>query len=217
MRKIESCEDVNEGEDQSTNESVGNVSSGGFTRADDFHNLAPFQPQISGHRIAALNFRQLDVFQLISGQQFRLLVDGEDDVFRNQLVLGDVDEQLGLQELFEDVLGRHVDERLLRRRRHPVLDDDDRPRDVLFLHALTIRFDRLYADLGFLRKENEHLVCRIIVMRDQDYQIVPRWTTFRRLVPELSLKLLYRLVELILRNQIASIVTKLHDSFSYLP
>lgn len=74
------------------------------------------------------------------------------------LVFGYVDQQLGLEELLQDVLGRHVGERLLGRRRHAHLHHDDRPRDVLLLHTLTVVLHRFDADLRLVREEDEHLV-----------------------------------------------------------
>ena len=39
-----------------------------------------------------------------------------------------------------------------------LLHDDDGARDVLLLHALAVRLDRLDADLEVLGEEDEHLV-----------------------------------------------------------
>lgn len=76
------------------------------------------------------------------------------------LVFGYVDQQFGLEELFQNVLGCHVGERLLGGRCHAHLYDDDRSRDVLLLHSLAIVFHRFDADFWLVRKENEHLICK---------------------------------------------------------
>lgn len=74
------------------------------------------------------------------------------------LVFGYVDQQFGLEKLFEYVLGRHVGERLLGGWGHAHLNHDDRTRDVLFLHTLTVVLYRFDADLRFVRKEHKHLI-----------------------------------------------------------
>lgn len=66
------------------------------------------------------------------------------------LVFRDVDEQLLLQELLQHVLRCHVHQGLLGGGRHALLHHDQRPRDVLLLHALAVHLDGLDAHLGLL-------------------------------------------------------------------
>lgn len=55
--------------------------------------------------------------RLLFGQQLGLLLAGHHDVFRHQLVLGDVHHQFGFQEVLQRVLGRHVSDRLQNKRK----------------------------------------------------------------------------------------------------
>ena len=60
------------------------------------------------------------------------------------------------------------------------LDDNDGTRDVFFLHALAIGLDGFDADLGFIRKEHKHLICRVVIVRHQHNEVTPRWPPFTR-------------------------------------
>ena len=75
-----------------------------------------------------------------------------------------------------------------------LLHDYDGARDVLLLHALAVGLDRLDADLEVLGEENEHLVGGVVVVRHEDDQVLSRWLFLARLVTELLLELIQRLV-----------------------
>lgn len=77
---------------------------------------------------------------------------------RTHLMFGYVDQQFRLEKLFQNVLWRHVGERLLGGRCHAHLHHDDRPGDVLLLHSLAVVLYRFDSDLWLVRKENEHLI-----------------------------------------------------------
>ena len=80
------------------------------------------------------------------------------------------------------------------------LHDDDCARDVLLLHALAVGLDGLDADLEVLGEEDEHLVGGVVVVRHQDDQVLARGLLLARLVAELRLELVQRLVQLVLRH-----------------
>lgn len=86
-------------------------------------------------------------------------------------MFGDVDQQLRLEELLQNVLGRHVDERLFGRGRHAALHHHAGAMNVFLLHAGAIGLDSLDADFRLIGKEDEHLVGWIIVVSDQHDEI----------------------------------------------
>ena len=90
------------------------------------------------------------------------------------------------------------------------LHDDDCARDVLLLHALAVGLDRLDADLEVLGEEDEHLVGGVVVVRHQDDQVLARGLLLARLVAELRLELVQRLVQLVLGH-----LRKRKDCISY--
>lgn len=96
-------------------------------------------------------------------------------MLRHKLMLGDVDQQLGLEELLEDVLGRHVDQGLLGTGGHPHLYHNDCSGDVLFLHSCAIGLDGFDPNFRIIREEDKHLVCGVIIVRYQDHQITPEY------------------------------------------
>lgn len=58
-------------------------------------------------------------------------------------------------------------------------------------------------------KSNPKLTCWVVVVRNQHDQITTSRVPFAGLVAELRLELVQRLVELVLRDQVASVVTQL--------
>ena len=50
----------------------------------------------------------------------------------------DVDHELSFEELLQDILRCHIDERLFCRRRHALLDYDDSSGNILLLHTLAV-------------------------------------------------------------------------------
>lgn len=78
--------------------SVCDVSACGFWRADDFHYLAATNSKVPRHWVFTLNFRQLWFFRSVPLQQFCFLSILEDWVLWNELMVGDVDQQLFLEE-----------------------------------------------------------------------------------------------------------------------
>ena len=83
----------------SNDEPIGNVSSGRFGCSNDFDDLTSLEAVVSRHRISGLDPHQLILLQTVLDQQLALLLRRHDDVLGNQLVLGDVDQQLGLEKL----------------------------------------------------------------------------------------------------------------------
>ena len=55
-----------------------------------------------------LDSHELVLFQLVLVQQLFLLFRSHDHVLRDKLMLGQVDEELGLEELLQHVLWHHV-------------------------------------------------------------------------------------------------------------
>ena len=154
---------------------VGNVSASRLGGADDLHHLASLQAKIPRHGIATLDSHQLVVLQLVPQQQLLLLLLGHHNMLRHKLMLGDVDQQLGLEELLEDVLGRHVHQRLLGAGGHPHLHHNHCSGDVLLLHSCAICFDGLDPNFGIIREEDKHLVCGVVIVRYQNHQVTPEY------------------------------------------
>lgn len=198
-------------------QAVGDIAAGGLTGSDDLHDLSSLDPKVACYWVPGLDPGQLALTKLVSGQQLRHLLLGHDHMLRDQLVLRDVDEQLLLQELLQDVLGGHVHQGLLGGRRHALLHHDQRPRDVLLLHALAVHLDGLDAHLGLLWEEHKHLVCGVVIVGHQHGEVCAPRSPFARFVAKLCLELLECLVQLILGHQVATVMTKLHDGLADLP
>lgn len=62
------------------------------------------------------------------------------------------------------------------------------------------------------RKENKHLVRGVIVVCHQHSEVSASGATLARLVTELALKLIQRLIQFVLCHQVASIVAQLEGA-----
>ena len=117
-------------------QSIRNVSSGGFGGPNDFDNLTSFQAVVSGHGVTCLDPHQLVLFQLVLVKQLLLLLRHHDHVFWDQFMLRQIDEKFRVQELLQNIFGGHVDQRLFRARSHSLLDYNDGTGNVLFLRKI---------------------------------------------------------------------------------
>ena len=194
----------------SDDKSVGDVTAGRLRGSNDFDDLASLEAVIPGHRVTGLDPHELVLLQPVPVQQLTLLLRHQDDVLRHQLVLRDVDQKLGLQKLLQDVLWRHVHQRLLGTRGHAALDDDDGAVDVLLLHPFAVSSDGSNPDLGLFREENKHLVGGVVVVGHQNDEVRPCGVLFARLVAKLGLEMVQGLVQLVLGDQVASVVAEGH-------
>ena len=89
--------------------------------------------------------------------------------------------------------------------------------DVFIFHFLHVIFDFVDADLRQIGKLNDHRFRRIVVVRDHDDQLLARWFAFARFIAEDGFELFERLIQLVLTDQIAAIVTHLQHRFANSP
>ena len=82
--------------------SITRVSPRRLTLPYDLDNLAPSETKIPRNGIADLNSGQLALLQPISLQQGLFLLGAQQDMFGHQFVMGDVDEQILLEERLDD-------------------------------------------------------------------------------------------------------------------
>ena len=155
----------------SHNESIGNISASCLRRPNDLHHLPPLEAEVPGNRVPTLDPHQLVVLQLVPQQQLLLLLLRHHYVLWHQLVLRNVDQQLGLEKLFENVLGGHVNQGLLGAWGHAHLHHDHCPGNILLLHPGAVGLDGLDPNLGVIREEHKHLVGRVIVVGHQNNQV----------------------------------------------
>ena len=112
-----------------------------------------------------------------SQQKLLLLSFGEYRMLGYQLVLGNIDHKLLLHKSLQIILWRHVLKRLFRRGCHCLLNDNNRPCNILLLHSLTVHFDRFDGYFWIFGEKDKHLIGRIIRVSDQNRQIFARWAT----------------------------------------
>lgn len=48
--------------------------------------------------------------------------------------------------------------------------------NVFFLHSSAVSSNKLDADLGFVGKEHEHLICGVVVVMNKNNQVRTRWS-----------------------------------------
>lgn len=75
-----------------------------LTLPNNLHDLPPPQPQILGHRIPRLNPRQLTFLQPIPLQQLFFLRRAHQDMFRHQLMMRNIDQQIRLLERLDPLI-----------------------------------------------------------------------------------------------------------------
>jgi len=80
----------------SVGESVRDVSSGGFRRTHDLHDLAPLNTVVTSDGVLYLNLWQLSLLDSVLLEQLVLLLVGEHLMLGHQLMLSDIDQQLCL-------------------------------------------------------------------------------------------------------------------------
>lgn len=84
--------------------------------------------------------------------------------------------------------------------------------DVLLLHARAVHLDGFDADFGLVGEKDEHLIGGVVVVRHQNNQIGAGRPFFAGLVAELLFELFECLVQLLLCNQIATIMAQLEET-----
>lgn len=89
--------------------------------------------------------------------------------------------------------------------------------NLLFLHTLTIGLDGFDANFWLVRKEDEQLIRRIVIVRHENDEIASGRPLLARFIPELFLELLQCLIQFVLSDEITSIVTQLHYRLSNTP
>lgn len=196
---------------------VGDVPPRRFTWPDDLDNLSSLETEVSCHWVSGLYPHQMVLLELVSCKKLCLFLWSEHNVFRNQLVFRYVDEQFRFKEVLKNIFRCHVPQCLFGRWGHSLLDDNYGSGNVFLLHSLAVSLDRLYADLGLIREEYEHLVCGIVVVSNKNDKITPCWPFLTWFVPKLLLELVLSLVQLILGNKVTPVVAQLHYSFTHSP
>lgn len=88
-------------------ESVTRIPASRLTGPNDLDDLRTLQPEVAGDGIGLLDAGQLGLLEAVALEEGRLLVAGEDDVAGHELVVGDVDEEVGLEEALN--LGEALD------------------------------------------------------------------------------------------------------------
>ena len=106
-----------------------------LTLANDLDHLSPPQAHVPRQRVQRLDAGQLVLLQAIALQQRLLLLGAQQDVAGHEVVVGDVDEQVLLDEGLDD--GRQHDGRHLHgRRRQRLLRDQDARVEAVLLQVL---------------------------------------------------------------------------------
>lgn len=126
--------------------------------SDDLHHMTTLHSIVSSHGVVRLDAGQLCLLQAVPPQQLLLLILRQHLVLRNELVLGDIHQELsllkvldaeGVTDLLHGLLGKGGDV-------HP--QDEDGIRDPLLLHSVGVHLDRLDSNLFVLGEEYEQLV-----------------------------------------------------------
>lgn len=98
-------------------ESVAGIPAGRLTVPDNLDNLPPPETKVLGHGVRRQDTRELRLLQTVPLQQGDLLVARQQHVFRHELVVRDVDEQIRLEEALDLGVGLDALECLARRGR----------------------------------------------------------------------------------------------------
>lgn len=122
--------------------------------------------------VVELDPRELRLAHAVPAQQRGALVVREHRVRRHEHVVRDVDQQLLLLEHLDLVPRGHLGKALPSERSERGSRHDDGTADPLASHALGVRLDHLDADFWFLGEEDEDLVGRVVLLRDEDGEVV---------------------------------------------
>jgi hypothetical protein len=156
-------------------QTIGDISSGRFGSSDNLENLSSLNAEVSSNRIRFLDSRKLRFFQLVTPEivtgcsrkvhlleKLFLFVICQNRMSWNQLVLGQIDHQFLFVKRLKSVFRRHIIQCLFRlkflsgkhdilqltTRSHTLLYDDQRSRNIFFLHSLAVNLDLLDGHLN---------------------------------------------------------------------
>lgn len=86
----------------SNNPPVTGITTRSFRLADDFHDLTTAQPKVTGDGVRNLYTGQLGFLQTVASEESLFLLGAEKDMLGNELMAGDVDEQILFLEVLAD-------------------------------------------------------------------------------------------------------------------
>ena len=87
------------------NPAVTGIATCSLRLADNLNDLTATQTKVAGDRVGDLYTGQLGLFQTIAFEELALLLGAKQDVLGDQLVAGDVDEQILFLEVLADAAG----------------------------------------------------------------------------------------------------------------
>lgn len=87
------------------NPAVTGIATCSFRLADNLNNLATAQTKVAGDRVRDLYTGQLGLLQTVALEELALLLGAKQDVLGDQLMAGDVDEQILFLEVLADAAG----------------------------------------------------------------------------------------------------------------
>lgn len=93
-------------------EAITGVASSRLTRSNDLDDLTPLEAEVARDGVLLQDTRQLRLLETVPLEERNLLVPAEEHVPRHELVVGDVDEEVVLQEAFDLGEVLHAGERL---------------------------------------------------------------------------------------------------------
>lgn len=126
----------------SNDPAVTGVTTGGLRLANNLHNLTAAQTEVPGNGVGNLYTGELGLLQTVALEQTGLLLGAEEDVLGDELVAGDVDEQILFLEVLADAAGDTA-KQANSGRRDRSLRDEDSGVEVVFVNEMVEGADLL--------------------------------------------------------------------------
>lgn len=126
----------------SNDPAVTGVTTGGLGLANNLHNLTTAQTEVPGNGVGNLYTGELGLLQTVALEQTGLLLGAEEDVLGDELVAGDVDEQILFLEVLADAAGDTA-KQTNSGRRDRSLRDEDSGVEVVFVNEMVEGADLL--------------------------------------------------------------------------